>query len=509
MREHDRGVVVVGGSIEMGDLTEEDPFSDELDVEQEVARLLRSGKKEDELQDLDSNAETRGVDVSRQFSMYAFEGGSGSLRWKHDGSNFQTDAGQLQDRTVPQHDHRLHAEHLAARQHGEASCRDFKASVLASMPHGWHYRHDTRLEPAHFHRHRSSTGRKKQYLTTPGQSPGGTPQPAGGPKHKELAERHKGVDNSNPVAAAVGKATAAMTGAEADSSEAQPNVWVAHLRDGIQAVGLHTGRTVCKLHLASPGLHVDLNGDGVLDHLQVTGGKETDALYSRTGHQHHQRCWATATSGVPPTSPLFNGSICRYNPVAGFQFGGASSWRNSQPPLEVAPPAVLPQSPQKGLEGHHETGNLAVFLNNRGDNAHGITWSNQHRQGQGQRVAPTLRAMQLRADGTGPHVLLAAGSHLAAILSAQGHQLELLNLPAPAAIPLQVVDFDGDGNNDVILLSRDGLYAFVQVRHIGGLPFTTLIGILLVAMAVVYFTQVQPQTKQGGGQKGRSTDRVD
>lgn len=62
-------------------------------------------------------------------------------------------------------------------------------------------------------------------------------------------------------------------------------------------------------------------------------------------------------------------------------------------------------------------------------NAHGITWSNQHRQGQGQRVAPTLRAMQLRADGTGPHVLLAAGSHLAAILSAQGHQLELLNLP--------------------------------------------------------------------------------
>ena len=32
---------------------EEDPFSDELDVEQEVARLLRSGKKEDKLQNLD------------------------------------------------------------------------------------------------------------------------------------------------------------------------------------------------------------------------------------------------------------------------------------------------------------------------------------------------------------------------------------------------------------------------------------------------------------------------
>ena len=87
--------------------------------------------------------------------------------------------------------------------------------------------------------------------------------------------------------------------------------------------------------------------------------------------------------------------------------------------------------------------------------------------------------------------------------------LMLWSLQAPPAIPLQVVDFDGDGNNDIILLSRDGVYAFAQVRHIGGLPFSTLIGILLIAMAVVYFTQVQPQTKRQGAKKGRSTDRVD
>lgn len=62
-----------------------------------------------------------------------------------------------------------------------------------------------------------------------------------------------------------------MTGSRAESNEAEHNVWVAHLRDGIQAVGLHTGRTICKLHLASPGLHVDLNGDGLLDHLQAIG----------------------------------------------------------------------------------------------------------------------------------------------------------------------------------------------------------------------------------------------
>lgn len=69
-----------------------------------------------------------------------------------------------------------------------------------------------------------------------------------------------------------------MTGTQADLNEAQPNVWVAHVRDGIQAVGVHTGRTICKLHLASPGLHVDLNGDGVLDHLQATGLQSPTAL---------------------------------------------------------------------------------------------------------------------------------------------------------------------------------------------------------------------------------------
>lgn len=41
-----------------------------------------------------------------------------------------------------------------------------------------------------------------------------------------------------------------------------PNVLVAHLRDGIEAIHLYTGRTVCKLLLQSPELHVDINADG-------------------------------------------------------------------------------------------------------------------------------------------------------------------------------------------------------------------------------------------------------
>ena len=69
----------------------------------------------------------------------------------------------------------------------------------------WDYRHDTRLELAHFHRHRSITGGKKQYKANSGQSPRGSTPPAGGSRRKEVAEHHRGIDKSNPVAAAVGK----------------------------------------------------------------------------------------------------------------------------------------------------------------------------------------------------------------------------------------------------------------------------------------------------------------
>ncbi len=47
-----------------------------------------------------------------------------------------------------------------------------------------------------------------------------------------------------------------------------------------------------------------------------------------------------------------------------------------------------------------------------------------------------------------------------------------------------------------------------QVRHPGGVPFAVLIACLIVAMAVVYFTQ-QVGPSGGKAKKGRSTDRVD
>jgi hypothetical protein len=43
---------------------------------------------------------------------------------------------------------------------------------------------------------------------------------------------------------------------------------------------MDAGRTICKLHLPPSGLHADINGDGVLDHVQAYGEMPTpDRLY--------------------------------------------------------------------------------------------------------------------------------------------------------------------------------------------------------------------------------------
>ena len=50
---------------------------------------------------------------------------------------------------------------------------------------------------------------------------------------------------------------------------AAPNALVAHLEQGLAVLHLADGALMCQLHLASPGLHADLNGDGVPDHVSV------------------------------------------------------------------------------------------------------------------------------------------------------------------------------------------------------------------------------------------------
>ena len=57
-----------------------------------------------------------------------------------------------------------------------------------------------------------------------------------------------------------------------------------------------------------------------LKRLSYTGGHQEDL--SATGHARQPACWGTVHSGLPPRTPLFNGTVCRGN-TAFSQHNGA------------------------------------------------------------------------------------------------------------------------------------------------------------------------------------------
>ncbi|CAI6009301.1 unnamed protein product [Closterium sp. NIES-65] len=347
----------------------------------------------------DSKHDDRGA--ARHFSYYAFDVATGAMRWKHDSKDFHRDMSALSQQLLPQHNYKLDASSLSSRHFGEMECREFRESILKHLPHRWDHRHDTRFELASIHRHR-----RRMHKRLPGSGRHGAPHHAAHP-HGTPPRLLAGRDHErNVFARAVGKAVDAA-GSTKKAKHAQHHVhgnalahhwWahnavIAHLEEGIEVIHLYSGRTICKLLLPDHGLHADVNGDGVLDHVQVRcggfrcsavghsavqgriGGIEAsgalgDELFTFGSEEEASEvvksCWTMALSGIPPTQPLFNGSICRphaslFNLASEFQ----EQWnehatgqqrvgvmapkllliRSSPPPLlPSSPPSLLPSS---------------------------------------------------------------------------------------------------------------------------------------------------------------------
>ncbi len=96
----------------------------------------------------------------------------------------------LAEQVIPQHNYRLNAASTAGRHYGQTSCRDYRGSVLKSLPHRWTRREDTRLALSHFHHHKAGHGDRKQHMGAPPGAALLTPPAAlvssaapGGPSH--------------------------------------------------------------------------------------------------------------------------------------------------------------------------------------------------------------------------------------------------------------------------------------------------------------------------------------
>lgn len=200
------------------------------------------------------------------FSIYAFEGATGALRWRHQAGDFVPET-HADDLLFPAHEH--HA--------GEMDWRAFRYSMLNSLPHQWNSRADTAFALAHFERRRTGKGRA----------------------------RGLGADKPRDALPSEFRGDLPFGGLLPHSDDdhiREPNALVAHLRDGVEVLHLFSGRPICKLSLKHGAAHADVDGDGVVDHIEALAGVNTPLSRSRAMHHGMKvpRCIAVVTSGVPP-----------------------------------------------------------------------------------------------------------------------------------------------------------------------------------------------------------------
>ncbi|CAI5957966.1 unnamed protein product [Closterium sp. NIES-64] len=540
MHRGDRGVVIIGGSMESDPLQFEDPVEEEEAEEEGEEKHRKEAGDKDELEDVSEGA--AGVN-ERHFSYYAFDGATGAMRWKHDSKDFHRDMSALSQQLLPQHNYKLDASSLSSRHFGEMECREFRESILKHLPHRWDHRHDTRFELASIHRHR-----RRMHKRLPGSGRHGAPHHAAHP-HGTPPRLLAGRDHErNVFARAVGKAVDAA-GSTKKAKHAQHHVhgnasahhwWahnavIAHLEEGIEVIHLYSGRTICKLLLPDHGLHADVNGDGVLDHVQASGALG-DELFTFGSEEEASEvvksCWTMALSGIPPTQPLFNGSICRphaslFNLASEFQ----EQWNEhatGQQRVGVVAPILLPRRDRH--RRHQRRHGDVIYFNSRGEitsyatealsskGPHGhMRWqiSTDAKWTPADPAAafdssappahvPSLHAMALKAGGR-PEVILAVGDNEAVFVSPGGKILGTLALPTTPTEPIIVADFNGDRLNDLIIVTAIGPYGFVQVRQPGAMLLSSLLGCLVIVMSVI-FVSLHLDTPRGGKPRGRSTD---
>lgn len=128
----------------------------------------------------------------------------------------------------------------------------------------------------------------------------------------------------------------------------------------------------------------------------------------------------------------------------------------------------------------------------------GATWSNLPSPSgmMESTVIPTLKPLPLRAHSN-QEVIIAAGDQEAVVISSGGGILATFELPGPPTHALVLQDFSNDGLTDIIVVTSSGLYGFVQTRHPGALFFSTLVGCLIVIMAVLFVSQYLNSMNKG------------
>eukprot|EP00823_Brevimastigomonas_motovehiculus_P006167 TRINITY_DN4981_c0_g1_i1.p1 TRINITY_DN4981_c0_g1~~TRINITY_DN4981_c0_g1_i1.p1 ORF type:complete len:882 (-),score=169.57 TRINITY_DN4981_c0_g1_i1:218-2863(-) len=492
------------------------------------------------------------------FSFYAFSGLTGALRWKHEARDFYEETSST-DMLRPQHD----PSHV-----GELTWRAFKNDVLNSLPHLWSTREHTRFDlfqyqppknPGFVSNKKSSTPirnnewdsdqlRKTDVRAVSHSKPANLSASVSSLSSQgaiSSGDAHNHLLHQSTSSMSMYLPFGGLLPHAASEHVENPNVVVAHLRDGIEVIHFYSGRPLCHLSLKRDVAHVDMNGDGVIDHVEAVAGVHSPYSSHRAGaaDSHSSlvpKCLALITSGIPASQQLYNGSICLQRSLFVSMENGIKDNSDSvKDKIMVAPPlAMLERDPDGDnlilSEMEHDVHKRysALFFVNDGtitcfDHAGKRLWQKRTKAiwplelsendvrtikvsgAEGfayrrQSFLPSITPYLFPSinDGLPDHVVV-VGLSFMSVLSAEGG---VLRTETPindlTMSPPIIGDFNNDGFNDIILVGTQGYYGFLCVRSIGFKLLTVLVGILLVAMLIAFAIRLT------GGTDGDQTSEL-
>jgi hypothetical protein len=301
-----------------------------------------------------------------------------------------------------------------------------------------------------------------------------------------------------------------------------------HSRSGLEVLSLRSGVPITSLALSRYKAFADLDGDGVVDSVNILSD-EAGVGSHLDEHRFHphvtntlsgslRHCSVVVTSGLPPQSLLFNGSLCSDSNSGPLHEGMVNGPVRLPSKVRYAPPLVLKKAEEGGVVRESRSHDLIVAVNTgvvssysssgalnwqvRGTPAWSFTFS-EPSHSTPEAIAATRHAAVLafdsdatRAEEAGTHntlyaSILISGESALELISGDGHYLASSEIPSPPVARPILGDFDNDGVSDVLVVTDEAVLGYhVKVEKATNGLF---IAVLLVALAaaIVFVSNIR------------------
>ena len=277
---------------------------------------------------------------------------------------------------------------------------------------------------------------------------------------------------------------------------------VAHTSNGLHIISLATGKSISSLSLSKGKSYLDLDGDGIIDTIFNIENKysnlDIDLLNKNRGiandNELFKHCSVVVMSGLPPQSQLFNGSLCSY---------GSLNDPLIPIPKEIASTSnfIIASNDNTLMKQQNKQYNIITLINigtiTCYESNGNIKW--QVRDGPTYDIDYSHASVIVfdydanRVEEIGSHmtqqmhVLLIGDKMIQLRSQLTGELLTSFKLPNELISKPIIADFDNDGINDIIIITKDNILGYkLEVREsIQGMLILVVLLIIIALLTLI------------------------